>query len=1061
MKSSPNLSDKPHPIKDNIVESLSINLDKHDSYAIYGSNDFINSAILAQLHREYSEDIYFVTSNSKKCEILIEHIEQSFNVPTFYLQNEIFHSKFDMENNRSLFLNVISFVEKDNYRKIKFIDEDNLFFPFPKKDHIKSKILKKTDQSWGRDLLIEQLEDFGYKKKEFVEELGDYSVRGSIVDIFLPTYTFPIRIEFYKDLLSSIQSFNLYDGRRRSYHFEQIKIISIKNSFVDTECSDSLLLDSIKSESILIFDSISNFPSNNNRQNKISNFIFKNKTIFLNPIDQPRKTINLNLDIEFSQSLYGNSVDLLEKTIKEKSVAKSVYIVTDSDTENKLKKDIHPKILDRVCFVNGFLQKSFYLKNNKMLFLSFNRINKSISRQQRARDYANLSFKLSSFMDLNTGNLIVHKNFGLCIYKGIKNKIVNNSLVDFIECEFSFNDILLIPIDKINLIQRYVGSSETAKLDSLRNKVWTAKVRKAKKVAEGVAREILSLYAQRKSIGGFSYKINETELVEFESKFEYIETIDQKNAIMDTYQDMRLPKPMDRLICGDVGFGKTEIALRASYLASVNAKQTIIIAPTTPLVYQHLNTFLKRFESFPIRVEGISRFTKTKKITSIQEGLSKGTIDILIGTHKVLSEKLKFKDLGLIIIDEEHKFGVSAKETIKRLKIGIDALSLSATPIPRTLQLSLGGLRDISLIATPPKERLGIETYVEIYNKSTIKNAINYELKRNGRVFFVHNEISSIEKIYKEIKSLFPKEEIDYVHGRMKGIEIENTLKAFIDGTISILITTTIIESGLDIKSVNTMIINNAQNFGLSDLYQLRGRIGRSNIQGIAYFLIPDKKISESAKKRLSAMRRLTKLGSGFNLALEDLEIRGAGNLFGTKQSGKIYDVGIEFYLELLEQEINRVKDNETENLLSPEVIANQDVFIPQSYISSAEKRLFYYKKISLIQHKDDCLEIIEELLDKFGPVPKELLNLIYIAEIKINMKRLGISKLKIKSKSLIIRALKLGKIKNIETEFINLNLELQNIAKLTRKIKNLEDIIKTNYEFRDDKIIIDSATIL
>ena len=474
-----------------------------------------------------------------------------------------------------------------------------------------------------------------------------------------------------------------------------------------------------------------------------------------------------------------------------------------------------------------------------------------------------------------------------------------------------------------------------------------------------------------------------------------------------------------------------------------------------------MNTFLKRFESFPIRVEGISRFTKTKKITSIQEGLSKGTIDILIGTHKVLSEKLKFKDLGLIIIDEEHKFGVSAKETIKRLKIGIDALSLSATPIPRTLQLSLGGLRDISLIATPPKERLGIETYVEIYNKSTIKNAINYELKRNGRVFFVHNEISSIEKIYKEIKSLFPKEEIDYVHGRMKGIEIENTLKAFIDGTISILITTTIIESGLDIKSVNTMIINNAQNFGLSDLYQLRGRIGRSNIQGIAYFLIPDKKISESAKKRLSAMRRLTKLGSGFNLALEDLEIRGAGNLFGTKQSGKIYDVGIEFYLELLEQEINRVKDNETENLLSPEVIANQDVFIPQSYISSAEKRLFYYKKISLIQHKDDCLEIIEELLDKFGPVPKELLNLIYIAEIKINMKRLGISKLKIKSKSLIIRALKLGKIKNIETEFINLNLELKNIAKLTRKIKNLEDIIKTNYEFRDDKIIIDSATIL
>jgi len=433
----------------------------------------------------------------------------------------------------------------------------------------------------------------------------------------------------------------------------------------------------------------------------------------------------------------------------------------------------------------------------------------------------------------------------------------------------------------------------------------------------------------------------------------------------------------------------------------------------------------------------------------------------LIGTHKVLSDKLKFKDLGLIIIDEEHKFGVSAKETIKRLRIGIDSLSLSATPIPRTLQLSLGGLRDISLIGTPPKERLGIETYVEIYSKSTIQNAINYELKRNGRIFFIHNEISSIEKIYEEIKLLFPKEKIDYVHGRMKGVDIADKLKAFIDGIISILVTTTIVESGLDIKGVNTMIINNAQNFGLSDLYQLRGRIGRSNIKGIAYLLIPDEKISENAKKRLTAIRRLTKLGSGFNLAVEDLEIRGAGNLFGTQQSGKIYDVGIEFYLELLEQEINRVKENKTEDLFNPEVVVNQDIFIPQGYISSAERRLLYYKKISLIQHKNDCLEIIEELLDTFGPIPKELLNLIYIAEIKLSMKKLGISKLKIKSKSLTIRALKLDKIKNIDVDFVNYNLNLQDTVKLIGGIKNLEDLMKTNYEFRDGKIIIDSKTIL
>ena len=1059
MKSNPNLSGKPLPLKEDILKSLNINLDQHDSYSIYGSNDFINSTIIAQLYNKYSEDIFFVTNTSKDCEILIEHLKESFSLSTFYLKNELFHSESE-ESGRNLFLNTLFFVEQNEHKKIKFIDKENLFYSILKEDDIQCTILKKTDQECTRASLISQLENYGYAKKEFVEGLGDYSVRGSIVDAFPPSYAFPIRIEFYKDLVSTIQNFNLSNERRSGHHFEEIKIVDIKNHPTTSKNPDSLLLDKIKSGSIVIFDSESHFFSND-RGDKISNFISKNKTIFLNPVRQSYKTINLNLDMEPLRDLYDNSLDLLQKTIENNSFAKSICVITDDTTKNKLKRDMSSTVLDKIYFTKGFLRKSFYLKNNKSLFISFNKASQPLGYQEKAIGYANSSLKLSSFMDLSIGDLIVHKNFGLCIYKGIKNKVVNGSAIDFVECEFSFNDIVLIPIDKIDLIQKYVGSAKTAKLDSLRNKSWGIKVKKAKKVAEDVAREILSLYAQRKSVEGFPYKINEKELDEFESTFEYKETIDQKNAIINTYQDMQLPRPMDRLICGDVGFGKTEVALRASYLASMNSKQTIIIAPTTPLVHQHLNTFLQRFSKFPVRIEAMSRFTKTKKATLIEEGLKKGTIDILIGTHKVLSDKLKFKNLGLIVIDEEHKFGVSAKEKIKKLKVGIDSLTLSATPIPRTLQLSLSGLRDISLIATPPEERLGIETYVEVYNKFKIQDAIQYELERKGRVFFVHNEISSIEKIYKEIKSLFPKETVDYVHGQMKGVEIENKLKGFIDGQISILITTTIVESGLDIKSVNTIIINNAQRFGLSDLYQLRGRIGRGNIKGIAYLLIPNEEITPNAKKRLSAIKRLTKLGSGFSLAIEDLEIRGAGNLFGTRQSGNIYDVGIEFYLELLEQEINRVQYNKTEKSFDPEIFVNQNLFIPQDYISSVERRLFYYKKISLIQDKNDCLEIIEELLDKFGPVPEEVLNLMYIAEIKLSMKRLGIARLQMKSQSLTMRILELGKVKNIETELINYNLKLQDTVKFIGEIRDLEDIVKTNYEFHNDKIIIDSKTIL
>ena len=1051
MKSSQNLSKNSTAFEKGMIKSLNIDLNKDTSYAIYGSNDFINSAIIADLYEKELEDIFFVTDNPKRCQMLIEHLEQSFNIPSFYLENEIFHSEADSNNGRKFSLNLFSFLEQHQYRRIKFIDTKNLLQKFKRRRRMECKKIQRDASSFNRDGLISQLIEFDYREKEFIEELGDYAVRGSIIDFFSPSEPFPIRVEFKNDNPSSFQIFDLDNERRTGEILDEITIMNIKSEADPMVASDMTLLELIDSKSILIFDSESDFTLFGSSRKKIFDLLGKKKTLFLNPTHPIDSATNLNLDLELIREPYDLSLEFIKEIINERADLKKVYLVTDAATKRNLIGDLEKKILGKIIFVDGFLRKSFYLKNNKNLYLSFN---KTVSNKD-SNTYANQSFKLSNFMDLELGDYVVHRDFGLSLYKGIKNKTINGSVVDFIECQFDLNDKLLIPIDKISLIQKYIGGNKSIRLDSLRSRSWIGKVKKAKRVAENVAREILSLYAQRKSADGFSYQINEKEIAEFEDRFEYQETRDQKNAIISTYQDMQSSKPMDRLICGDVGFGKTEVALRASFLASINSKQTVIIAPTTPLVHQHLNTFLKRFKDLPIKVEALSRFVKPKKVLMIQKELAEGKIDIVVGTNKILSDKIKFKNLGLIIIDEEHKFGVSAKEKIKKIKVGIDSLSLSATPIPRTLQLSLSGLRDISLIGTPPKERLGVETYIDKYNEEKIKKAIEFERERGGKVFFIHNEIKTIEKIFQVLKKLLPNEKIDYVHGRMKSTDIENRLKQFIDGDISILITTTIVESGLDIKTVNTMIINNAHNFGLSDLYQLRGRIGRGSVKGIAYLIIPDKEITDNAKKRLAAMKRLTKLGSGFNLALEDLEIRGAGNLFGIEQSGKIYDVGIEFYLDLLEKEINQIRNNTAEISFNPEVEVNESLFIPKSYISSAERRLFYYKRISLIESEDDSVSLVDELLDKFGPIPYELLNLIHIADIKIQMRRLGASKLQIKAKSLIIKAVKLDEMKDIDMELPREEKGLYETVQFIKKTRSLEDLVGDDYQFKSGRILI------
>lgn len=1032
---------------DSYVNQIPLEIKGKNNFVLRQTNEFIISQLINEISISTDKPIYYVTRDSKECTLLIEYIEDVWNKKTYYLDNIFLNSKESQLNERDKLLDKLHFLQKNN-NEIRFIELNNLYSSF-NEDLRKEKLLLEIDNiKLNREKLINKLESFEYKKNDFIEKLGEYSVRGSIVDIFTPTYKSPIRIEFLKDKIHSMNNFNIENERRENNNFYKIEILSLKSK---VKKKNSTLIDYIEDSIIFTDLSADSFLKNK----KFKKFNKRNKIIQTNPIGMIESASQFEFNVKNIEERLSGSVTDLSKFIEKQERNSKITIVSDSNTIDNLKVDLPKK--ENLFFLKGFLRKSFQVLNFNEFFLSFNPSNNNRNLNINSKKYANSSFKLSGFNDLKPNDLIIHKDYGLCSFNGIKNKVIGAKKVDFIECMFEHNDLLLIPIDRISLIQKYIGPKEKKKLDSLRTKIWSGKVKRAKKVAETTAREILSLYAQRKSIKGFNFKINNEEIEDFENTFEYEETIDQKNAIMDTYNDMQKSLPMDRLICGDVGFGKTEIALRAAFLSSMNMKQTAIITPTTLLAHQHLKTFKKRLAKFPLRVEGVTRFSKQKELDNIIHDLENGKIDILIGTHKIFSKKIKIKNLGLIIVDEEHKFGVSDKEKIKQLKKGIDSLSISATPIPRTLQLSLSGLREISLLATPPKERLSIETHIEKFDNLLIKEAIEYEINRKGKTFFIHNEIKSIENLYKNIKKIMPKIRVNFIHGKMKGDVTEKVLKDFIDGNLDVLITTTIIEAGLDIQDANTIIINDAHKFGLSDLYQLRGRIGRGNKKGKAYLLIPNTEITNNAKKRLDAIRNLTKLGSGFNIAMEDLEIRGAGNLFGTQQSGNIYDVGIEFYLELLEKEVRKINKQTIDETSEVEIIYKENTFIPKYYIESAERRLFYYKKISLVSDKKDYADLIEELLDKFGPIPKELQNLMNISLIKVECQRIGIHKMAIERKKIVMHSKKIKEMKKIEIEMNGLNTEPKEVIRYLKNVKDIKEILKSHYEIIDGRFIINN----
>ncbi|MDA9181550.1 transcription-repair coupling factor, partial [Gammaproteobacteria bacterium] len=665
---------------------------------------------------------------------------------------------------------------------------------------------------------------------------------------------------------------------------------------------------------------------------------------------------------------------------------------------------------NKFYIIDGYISESFKINDLGLSFIIGSDIIKEKIKLQKNKNNAKSAFFIDQLKNLEIGSPVVHEIHGIGRYNGLQ--YIDNGGVsnEYLTILYEDDDKLYVPVASLHLVNKYnTVEDEAAPLHKLGGFSWSKAKKKATKNAYDIAAELLEINAKRALRKTLKYNINELEYNQFSSEFIYDETEDQENAINDVMKDLTSEKLMDRLICGDVGFGKTEIALRAAFICASNFKQVVILAPTTLLAEQHEKTFNSRFKNWPFKIRCLSRFKSKKEQEKILSEISTGDCNIIIGTHRVIQKDVKYKSLGLLIIDEEQKFGVKHKEFLKKLKDEVNVLTLTATPIPRTLNMSLGGLRDLSIIATSPENRKAIKTYTSDWKKSVIKEACDREVNRGGQVFFLHNRVSDINLIYNEIQELMPSYSIKIAHAQMSPAQLEKIILEFYNKKFNILLSTTIIENGIDIANANTIIINKADKFGLSQLHQIRGRVGRSSKQAYCYLLVPDKNhITENAKKRLKALEGMEDLGSGFSIASRDLEIRGAGALLGDSQSGEIQEIGFSLYNRILSKAISALKTGKIPNLDKPldeitDIDINEVALIPDNYINDINQRLIMYKKIANSETSDQLDNVVIELINRFGILPKETNNLIDITNMKIKYSKIGIKKLSVTKASLKI----------------------------------------------------------
>ena len=871
---------------------------------------------------------------------------------------------------------------------------------------IRKSLLKlKVGDEISHDDIVDSLFESGFERVDFVAEPGHFAIRGAIVDIFSYSYNDPFRISFFGD---EVESINIFDCNTQLSK-EKVVEAEIYPDIASSEEGEGLVqLASLLPEDTLVWLDSSDMYSNR----EFWPYLEKFRRIFMElPLSrQNEDAVRFNIS---PQPVFNKNFELLTEDIRkrlEEGYRVRIYGEKQSQLD-RLKSilsqngGIMPEFIPHCNIHNGFIDNDDKVccYSDHEIFDRFHRV--SLRRTVEKSEQLTIN-DLTSFA---IGDYIVHIDYGVGVFGGlVRMKDDKGRMHEVVKLIYKDNDVVFVSVHALHKISRYKSKdSEPPKIHKIGSKVWQNLKASTKSKVKDIAKDLIQLYAKRKSAKGFAFSGDTYLQQELESSFMYEDTPDQERAVQAVKRDMEDDCPMDRLVCGDVGFGKTEVAVRAAFKAVADSKQVAVLVPTTILALQHFNTFKNRLKDFPCNIDYVSRLRTAKEISDIQKRLKAGTLDIVIGTHKLVGKGFEFKDLGLLIIDEEQKFGVSAKEKLRQLKASVDTLTLTATPIPRTLQFSLLGARDLSIINTPPPNRIPVQTEIMLFDHDEIKKIINYEINRGGQVFFVHNRVEELQSVYDILHRLVPDMKICLAHGQMEAKVLENKILDFMAGDYDMLLCTTIIENGLDIPNANTIIINQAHNIGLSDLHQLRGRVGRSNRRSFCYLIVPPLvSITDDARRRLKAIESFSDLGSGFNIAMQDLDIRGAGNLLGAEQSGFITDMGFETYQKILAEAMEELgfetgisSRSSGDNFVSDCTIeTDQLALIPDSYIDMTAEKIRIYKELDSLTSEKDLINMKNRLTDRFGKMPVELERLFDIVRIRQLGQKLGFEKIIIKN---------------------------------------------------------------
>ena len=907
-----------------------------------------------------------------------------------------------------------------------------------------------------------QLRELGFSEVDYVYEPGQFAVRGSILDVFSFSSEYPFRIDFFGDEIDSIRTFEVQSQLSRDKR-ERVEIVPEVATLVDEKVPllrflpentvlvmkdfvfcrdkiDQIYRDGFSSQAVK--DRLEGLTEMEQqaamKELKAANSLvsgaqfaadalkFSRVEFGVKPSATPSATLNLDIT---PQPLFHKNFDLLARALEDYMLkGYKIYILADSKKQQERLKDIFESreaspdslhVAAQVAFtpVDKTLHGGFADNSMKACFFTdhqiFDRFHKYSLRSDAARS-GKMALTMKELQEMEVGDYIVHVDFGIGRFAGLVRVPSGNSYQEVIRIIYQNNDKVDVSIHSLYKISKYKRrDSETPpRLSTLGTGAWDRLKERTKKKIKDIARDLIKLYAARRHEKGFAFSADNFMQHELEASFMYEDTPDQLKATNDVKADMESPRPMDRLVCGDVGFGKTEVAMRAAFKAACDSKQVAVLVPTTVLAYQHYQTFAKRLKNFPVRVDYLSRARSAKKTREVLADLEAGKIDIIVGTHKLIGKSVKFKDLGLLIIDEEQKFGVATKEKLRKMKTNVDTLTMSATPIPRTLQFSLMGARDMSIIQTPPPNRYPISTEVHTFDKEVIADAINFEMSRNGQVFFVNDRISNLPEIAGLIREYVPDARVAIGHGQMKPEELEKILMGFINYDYDVLLSTTIVENGIDISNANTIIINDAHRFGLSDLHQMRGRVGRGNRKAFCYLLAPPKSVlTQEARRRLEALETFSELGSGFNLSMQDLDIRGAGNLLGAEQSGFMEDLGYETYQKILNQAVTELKNDEFSEIYEEDMAGGREItgdefvedcaiesdlemYLPDQYVPSSSERMLLYRELDNIKDDAGLQKYRSELEDRFGAVPREGLELMQVVPLRRLGRSLGCEKI-------------------------------------------------------------------